>query len=182
MRLNGCLTHHWTLRTRSIINVHPALFPSDFYRDKRWCFKSTDVSWMLLEESEIRVIVRNVTFKCRCWSWVNQRMRFYSCWGGAGVIMHVSWVRRALYGLGTFSYTSSQERTCLYKHLAPLWWQDVRRWCSSLSSSAVCYSFRWWRRTDCLPDELRCCNMIVEHCFEQWVFYILSHPLLSVFL
>lgn len=25
-----------------------------------------------------------------------------------------------------------------------------------------------------LPDELRCCNMIVEHCFEQWVFCILS--------
>lgn len=29
---------------------------------------------------------------------------------------------------------------------------------------------RWPR----LPDELWCCNMIVEHCFEQWVFCILS--------
>lgn len=66
----------------------------------------------------------------------------------AEVVMHVSWVRRALNDLGTLG-PSSQERTCLYKHLAPLWWQDVRWWCSSLSSSAVCYSFHWWRRTDC---------------------------------
>lgn len=37
-------------------------------------------------------------------------------------------------------------------------------------------------RCPCLADKLWCCNMIVKHCFLKWVFYILSHPLLSVFL
>lgn len=158
--------------------VRPALFSSDFYRDKRWCFKSTDVSWMLWRilkyMSSLETWPSNAEHRTELISHCRLFMRGWLCmcpaldehWLVLGPFLHeLVGAHVCVQTFSTFVMTGCQ-RVMLFIQLLG---------CLLLVSLMTSH----WLR---LPDELRCCNMIVEHCFEQWVFYILSRPLLSVFL